>query len=204
MSPAFGRDAGERVEREDLDVGVVVAPGTRRGSRRAGRSAPATPSAASIAASRHSPSAACSPPPAARCHAVAASSAVARLCVSPERAEHAPEMHPGERGQAHVTGGLGLVDRELQGGGTGLVVAGLALRASETRDLVRLGLQEAEPSRRLRGTTDVDDGIVEPVLDAGQLAEHRVAADVQPRVVDRRQPVLDLVARLDAALLVAG
>ena len=28
------------------------------------------------------------------------------------------------------------------------------------------------------------DGVVEAVLDAGQLAEHRVAADVQPRVVD--------------------
>ena len=113
-------------------------------------------------------------------------------------------MDPGERRQAHIAGGLGLVDREFEGGGTGVVVAGLALRASETGELVRLGLPEAETSRRVRGATEVDDGVVEPVLDAGQLAEHRVAAHVEPRVVDRSQPVLDLIDGLDAALLVAG
>ena len=113
-------------------------------------------------------------------------------------------MNPGERRQAYITGGLGLVDRELQGGRTGVVVTGLALRSSETGQLVRLGLQKAETSRCLRGATDVEDGVVEPVLDAGQLAEHRVAANVQPRVVDRSQPVLDVVASVDAALLVTG
>ena len=121
-----------------------------------------------------------------------------------ERTQDAPEMDPGERRQAYITGGFGLVDRELQGGRTGVVVTGLALRSSETGELVRLRLQEAETSRRLRGATDVEDGVVEPVLDAGQLAEHRVAANVQPRVVDRSQPVLDVIASLDAALLVTG
>ncbi len=113
-------------------------------------------------------------------------------------------MNPGERRQAHVTGGFGLVDRELEGGGTSVVVTGLALRSSETGQLVRLGLQEAETSRRLRGATEVDDGVVEAVLDAGQLAEHRFAANVEPRVVDGSQPVLDVIDSVDAALLVTG
>ena len=45
---------------------------------------------------------------------------------------------------------------------------------------------------------------MEPMLDPPQFAEHRVAADVQPRVVDGSQPVLDLIAGLDAAHAVAG
>ena len=48
------------------------------------------------------------------------------------------------------------------------------------------------------------DGVVEAVLDAGQLAEHGVAADAQPRVVDDLQPALDLVAGLGGARPVAG
>ena len=64
-------------------------------------------------------------------------------------------MDAGERGQAHVAGRLGLLDRELERGGAGRVVAGLALRAAEARDLVGLGLQEAEPARRLRRAADV-------------------------------------------------
>ena len=113
-------------------------------------------------------------------------------------------MNPGERRQAYVTGGLGLVDGPLQGGGTSVVVAGLALRSSEAGELVRLGLPEAETSRRFRGATEVVDGIVEPVLDAGELAEDGVAANVQPRVVDRSQPVLDVIDGVDAALFVVG
>ena len=93
-------------------------------------------------------------------------------------------MDAGERRQPHVAGRFGLLDRELQRGGAGLVVTGLALRTPEAGELVGLRLQEAEPSRRLRRTTDVEDGIVEPMLDAGELAEHRVAANVEPRVVD--------------------
>ena len=42
------------------------------------------------------------------------------------------------------------------------------------------------------------------MLDTGQLAEHRVAADVQPRVVDAVQPVLDLVTGFGGASAVAG
>ena len=48
------------------------------------------------------------------------------------------------------------------------------------------------------------DGVVEAMLEPRQLAEHRVAADVQPRVVDGAQPVLDLVAGGGGALAVAG
>jgi hypothetical protein len=50
----------------------------------------------------------------------------------------------------------------------------------------------------------VDDGIVEPVLDTGQLAEDRFAADVQPRILHRSQPVLHVMESCNAALLVAG
>ena len=121
-----------------------------------------------------------------------------------EGAEDAPEMHSGERGQADITGCLGLVDRELKGGGTSGIVTRLALRSSEAGELVRLGLLKAKSSRCLRGATEVDDGIVEPELDAGQLTEHRVAADVEPRVLDCSQPVLDLIDSFDAALLVTG
>ena len=93
-------------------------------------------------------------------------------------------MDAAERGEPDVAGGLGLGDPELERRGARLVVAGLALRAAEARELVGLGLQEAEPAGRLGGPADVRDGVVEAVLDARELAEHRVAADVQPRVVD--------------------
>ncbi len=93
-------------------------------------------------------------------------------------------MDPGERRHSDVTSGFGLVDRDLQGCTTGGVVARLALGSAEAEQLVGLGLQEAETSRRLCGTCDVGDCVVEPVLHARQFAEHRVAANVQPRVVD--------------------
>ena len=113
-------------------------------------------------------------------------------------------MDTGERRQAYVTGGLGLDDRELQGGDTRVVVAGLALGAPEARQLVRLGLPKSEPSRCFCGATEVDDGVVESALDAGQFAEHRIAANVQPRVIDDPQPALDLLDSFDAALFVIG
>ena len=69
-----------------------------------------------------------------------------RLGGPPERAQDAPEMDAGERGQADVAGRLGLLDRELERGRARRVVAGLALRAPEARDLVGLGLLEAEPA----------------------------------------------------------
>ena len=108
-------------------------------------------------------------------------------------------MNPGERGQPHIAGGLGLVDRLLQcGRGLG-VVTGLALRSTETEDLIRLGLQKPETPRGLRCVTDVEHGVVESLLDPGEFAEHGVATNVQPWVLDRPQPMLDLMGCLDAA-----
>ena len=108
-------------------------------------------------------------------------------------------MHAAQRGQAHVAHRLGFLDREVQGGGTDLVVAGLALRPAEARGLIRLRLEEAETLRGFRRAPDVHHGIVEAALEPGQFAEHRLASNVQPRVVDRSEPALDLLARLDAA-----
>jgi len=121
-----------------------------------------------------------------------------------QRPEHAPEVHAGEHGEPHVAGRLRLLDRELERGRAGLVVAGLALRAAEARELVRLRLLEAEPARGPGGSPDVEDRVVEVMLDPSQLAEHRVAPDVEPRVVDLAQPALDLVAGGRGALAIAG
>ena len=84
------------------------------------------------------------------------------------------------------------------------VVPGLALGAAQARRLVGLGLEEAEPAGRLGGAGDVRDGLVEAALESRQLAEHRLAADVQPRVLDDAQPAFDLVAGASGALDVAG
>ena len=170
------------------------ASSSRRASSRiaASRSsAPRTPSAASIAASRHSPSAACSPPPACAVPRGRRLERRPRPRRLPERAQDPPEVHPGERRQAHVAGGLGLVDRELQRGRAGRRSRrpGTAPGRGSTTWYASVCRKPSRP-RRLRGATEVDDGVVEPVLDPGQLAEHRLAADVQPRVVDRAQPVL--------------
>ena len=199
----FGCDAGQRVEGEDFDVGVVVAPGVvedgdetflgagfpmRSVHRREEASAEGGLFATSGGAMpRH------------RCFE--SSSRFRELSECPQ---DAPEVNPGERRQAYVTGGLGLVGGPSQGGGTRAVVAGLAFRSSEAGELVCLRLLEAETSRRFRGATEVVDGIVETVLDSGQLTEDGVAANVQPRVVDRSQPVLDVMYGVDAALLVVG
>ena len=48
------------------------------------------------------------------------------------------------------------------------------------------------------------DRVVEAALEPRQLAEHRVAADVQPRILDDAQPALDLVAGAVGAPDVAG
>ena len=131
-----------------------------------------------------SPSAACSPPPASRWNAGRALERDARLVGPAERPQHPAEVDASERGEPHVAGRLGLGDPARERRGSLLVVAGLALGATETRDLVGLGLGEPEAAGRLGGAADVLDGVVEPVLEARELAEHRVAADVQPRVVD--------------------
>ena len=199
----FGGDAGQCVEGEDFDVGVVVESGlvedgdetslgarfpirrVHRGEQAfAERGLFATPGGAVPRSRRFE--------------------GRPRFGDLAERPQDAPEVNPGERRQPYITGRLGLVDRQSEGGSTSVVVTGLALRSSETGQLIRLCLQEAETSRRFRGATEVGDGIVEAVLDAGQLAEHRFAANMQPRVVDRSQPVLDVIDSVDAALLVVG
>jgi uncharacterized membrane protein len=111
-----------------------------------------------------------------------------------QRAQHAPEVHPRERGEPHVAGRLRLLDRELERGRAGLVVTGLALRAAEARELVCLGLLEAEAAGGRRGAADVEDRVAEAMLDPCELAEHRVPPDVEPWIVDLAQPALDLVA----------
>ena len=48
-----------------------------------------------------------------------------------EPTQNPTQVYLGERGQAHIAGGLGLGDRELQGGRPSFVVAGLALRSCQ-------------------------------------------------------------------------
>ena len=146
--------------------------------------------AASSAASRQSPSAACSPPPASRCHAAAASSAARASASGRARAGRGRGGPARARPAARRRSPPPCAIPSSSVAAPRLVVAGLALRAAEARHLVGLGLEEAEPPRRLGRPAEVADGVVEAVLEAGQLAEHRVAADVQPRVVDRREPAL--------------
>ena len=67
----------------------------------------------------------------------------------PDCPEHSPEMCASECRHSEVASRLGLVDGEPQGGGARVVVAGLALGPPETRDLICLGLAEAELSRGL-------------------------------------------------------
>ena len=48
------------------------------------------------------------------------------------------------------------------------------------------------------------DGLVEPVLEPGQLAEHGFPADMQPRVIDLTQPASHPVSGVDGACHVTG
>src|ERR671913_20420 len=50
----------------------------------------------------------------------------------------------------------------------------------------------------------MDHGVVEAVLESGQLALDRIAADVQPRVLALAKPPLDPADRLECATLVTG
>ena len=199
----FGGDPGERVEGEHFDGGVAAEPGivedrdeTIFGARDPIRGVHGGQQAL-----------------AERGLFAATGGAVPRGCRLdrrprsrdvPERTQDATEMHPGERGQPHITGGFGLLDGEFQGGRAGLVITGLALGSSEAGQLVRLRLLKTQAPGRFRRPTQVQHGVVEPVLDAGQFADDRVAANVQPRVVDRSQPVLHLIDGFDAARLVTG
>src|SRR5204863_1124316 len=127
-----------------------------------------------------------------------------RLRDPAERPRNAAEMHARERRQAHVAGRLGLLDRERERRRTADVVARLTLRATDAGELIGLGLQEAEASGGRRRGSEVADGIVEAVLDPGELAEDRVEANVQPWIVDGLQAVLDPLARGDGTLAVGG
>ena len=113
-------------------------------------------------------------------------------------------MHPGERRQAHVAGGLGLVDRELQGGGAG--------RRSRRPGTARVrGSRPGTP--RSAGSRAV---ATSPPRDRCGRRRRRTGAGCGPaRRASRRgeraatgrrpsQPVLDLIGGLDAALVVAG
>ena len=99
--------ASERVEREHLDRRVAVAAGGVE-QRLEPLAAPGTPSAASSAASRQSPSAACSPPPALAVERGGALERRARLGVAAERPQDAAEVDPAEGGQPDVAGRLRL------------------------------------------------------------------------------------------------
>jgi len=68
----------------------------------------------------------------------------ASLGVSLEGAENPAEMDAAERSEPDVSCGLRFHDSELQRRGAGLVVSRLALCASEDREPVGLGLEEAE------------------------------------------------------------
>ena len=106
------------------------------------------------------------------------------LGASPESAQDPAQVDAAERGEPDVARRLGLRDPGRQRRGAGRVIAGLALGSAEARELVGLGLQEAEPARGLCRPAEVRDGIVEAALDARELAEHGVATDVEPGVVD--------------------
>ena len=198
-----GRVAGERVEGENHDVGVVRTSrilqevGHRCARRRATRRRrPSRPAGTRRGRPAHHlrPSGARRSP--LRAPFAPRDVARARAARGPDERARAP---PGARHRWPPP-----CRRPFQGGGAGLVVTGLALRSTQARDLVCLRLLEAEASRCLRSAGEVADGVVEPVLESGQLAEIASPRTLQPRVLDRPQPAPHLLDRLDAALLVTG
>jgi hypothetical protein len=126
----FSGKAGQCVEGEDLDRGVVVVPGiiedrheTRLGAGPMVRDGHGGQQAF---AERRLFSTSGDPVPRG-----GGFEGRPGPCDLPQGAQDASEMHPGERRQADVAGGLGLVDRQFQGGRTSRVVTGLALRPPE-------------------------------------------------------------------------
>ena len=190
--------SGEGVEGEDLDVGSVVGPGIIEDGYEA------FVGASDVVGIVHRCEQAV-----AECSLLSASRGAMprRRCLEcgprrrelSERTQHAPEMHAGECGHSRVAGRFSFVDRQLEGGSAGLVVAGLALGAPETGRLVRLCLKEAETSRSFHCAAEVNHGVVEAMLEAGEFAEHCIATSVEPRIVDSLQPMIDVFAGFDAA-----
>ena len=108
---------------------------------------------------------------------------------SPSARQDASEVDAGERGHAHVARSPRPCRSPARGWPRRRGSRRLGTeRSAEAGDLVGLGLQVAASPRRLGGPGDVGDRVVEPVLESGQLAEHGVAAHVQPRVVDLGEP----------------
>src|ERR687898_963234 len=174
----FDGDSGECVQSKDFDVGVVVATRLLQDHRK-------SVSGVGLQSNRRGKRRSGSR-------------------ILSDRTQHAPEMHTRERGQTYVTGRLGLDDREFERVDAAVVVTGLALGAPETRKLVRLRLPKPESLRCFCGASEVYDGVVESSLDARQLAEHGVATNVEPRIIDNAEPVLDMIDRFDAPGLVIG
>jgi hypothetical protein len=50
----------------------------------------------------------------------------------------------------------------------------------------------------------VFDGVVETVLQAGELAEHGLATDVQPAIIDDAKPLLNLIGDADTPWRISG
>ena len=130
-----------------------------------------------VAASRHSPSAACSPPPAARCQAVAASIARPR---SPRRLPARGRTRPrctrpsAANRTSPVASAFSTASSRVAT--PGRVLTGLALRSSETGQLIGLRLQKPATARRLRRAA------------AGAARRRRIGAAGGPARRGRRHP----------------
>ena len=200
----LGCDAGERVEGEHFDVGVVVGPASSRIASR--RSCGARDVVGSIHRGEQA---------VAECGLFSTSGGAMpcgrrfergpRRVELSERPQHAAEMDPGERRHACVAGGFGLVDREFEGGGAGVVVAGLALGSSEAGSLVRLCLQEAETSRAFPrhgrcGATASSKRCCRRAS-SPSIASRRTCSHGSSTCL---QPVLDVIAASTLRSLVAG
>ena len=166
----FGGDAGQCVEREDLDVRLVGAPGVVEdrdeallgaGVRR--RRCPWRPGGTRRArpARRRRRRGATRRPP-------RGPSAARSSCPSARRTRPRWTRASAARRTSPVASAFSIASSRVAAPAG--VVAGLALRAAEAGELVRLGLLEPEAPGRLRGAAQVDDGVVEAVLDAGELA----------------------------------
>ena len=170
-----GGAASQRVDGEDFNVGGVVVPGVVENREQAllaaGDPILRDQGGKQAIAERRPISAPSCPVPRRRRFERRAGSGVLSKGTHP-----APEMDPGERGQPHIAGGRPGRSR-VPGWRTPRRSRqpGIA-PARDAGELVRLRLQEAEPPRYLCGTTEVSEGVVDAVLDAGLLAEHRVPA----------------------------
>ncbi len=203
---ALGGEAGQRVEGEDLDGGVVVARGRRRGSRRGARSAPGT-SLRGVERGQQ---------------ALAERGLLATAGVAVPRGRRL-ERRPRSARPVRAAAGRGRDGRgRARPGGRRrwprpcrsrarsvaapvVVVAGLALGAAEAGHLVGLGLRgsraAARRPRRGRGGRRRRRSGAWRRASSPSIASRRTCSHGSSTV---SQPVLDLVDGLDAARSVAG